>query len=173
MKVAEFECLDPLADDLSKEFDAWIATPAMVAFRKALEEAAAALPEYLSLEISLELWAFNSTKEKAVRLLTTGVACFPGDISYCTAGDTTPARYVVDGELCQLPHDYCPRCWGSWGNKLGQPECPECGAQLGPNLKLLLDSDICPYCEQGQVSFVKPVCNRCGFAVNPEFVSWG
>lgn len=173
MNRDDFEHLDPIADELDAKFDTWIESPEMGTLRRALEQAAALLPNYLSLEISLELRVFDSQKEKAVRLLTAGLACASGDASYRVSGDSTAARYIVDGELCQLPHDYCPLCWGEWDNKLGQPQCPECGARLGTNLKLLLDSDTCPHCEQGHVSWTRPVCDRCGFEVNLDFVSWG
>ena len=173
MKPDEYQALDPVADALDVEFDAWVESPAMLALRKALEAAAAAMPEHFSLEVALELRVFDSKREKAIRLLTAGVTCFPGRKPYRSSGDSSSARYIVDGELCQLPHDYCPRCWGNWDFKLQHPECPECGARLGSNLKLLLDSDLCPHCEKGRVSCTQLDCNECGFRINPEFVSWG
>ena len=27
-------------------------------------------------------------------------------------GDSTPQRYIVEGEMAIVPHDYCPTCWG-------------------------------------------------------------
>ena len=66
-------------------------------------------------------------------------------------------RYLVDGEICEVPHDRCPNCWAGWSFKIGTPdtppealECPCCGYGLGEQIKLMLDSDVCPHCEKAR-----------------------
>jgi predicted amidophosphoribosyltransferase len=116
---------------------------------------------------------FDTEREKEITLLSTGYACFPGEPPFEMSGDSTAQRYVVDGEMCQCPHDYCPKCWGDWDFKFKFPECPECGAKLGEDVKLLLDTDVCPYCEEGKVTMNQPVCSECGYELDPTKVVWG
>ncbi len=44
---------------------------------------------------------------------------------------------------------------------------------MGKEIKLLLDSDVCPFCGDGTVTVSKPVCNQCGFKIDPSTVVWG
>jgi predicted RNA-binding Zn-ribbon protein involved in translation (DUF1610 family) len=53
------------------------------------------------------------------------------------------------------------------------PACTHCGAQLGMNVKVLLDTDLCPSCEDGEVSMSQLTCPKCGYEVDPSFVTWG
>ncbi|MEX0670350.1 MAG: hypothetical protein WD060_07840 [Pirellulales bacterium] len=39
--------------------------------------------------------------------------------------------------------------------------------------KVLLDSDVCPHCDEGRVTSENPTCDRCGYRVDPDMVSWG
>ena len=82
-------------------------------------------------------------------------------------------RYVVSGDICQVPHDYCPSCWGMWDFKDQDRECPSCGIVLGNEIKILLDTDICPHCENGKVSAANPECSKCGYKVDLDIVTWG
>ena len=75
--------------------------------------------------------------------------------------------------MCQIPHDYCPHCWGIWDFKLIHPVCRHCGYTLGREVKLLLDSDVCPNCEEGKVSVNDPNCEQCGQWIDPTLVIWG
>jgi hypothetical protein len=43
-------------------------------------------------------------------------------------------------------------------------------AELGGNCRILLDTDIFPHCEKGNVSMMQP---KCGFQVEPNPVVWG
>lgn len=173
MKENEFERLNALADQLNSRCDEWFDSPAMVEFKKLLQRASALLPDSYSLELSVELRVLDEPRRGFVRMLTAGLGCNAGQPPFRCSGDSTPQRYIVDGELCEIPHDYCPRCWGDWDFKFDNPQCPDCGCRLGPDLKILLDRDTCPRCEKATVSFHKPTCPRCGFFVNPEYVSWG
>ena len=44
---------------------------------------------------------------------------------------------------------------------------------FGEDIKLLLDTDVCPHCEEGKVTMNSPVCNRCGYEVDPKKIVWG
>lgn len=57
--------------------------------------------------------------------------------------------------------------------KFEQPTCPSCSLTLGKDCKVLLDSDRCPHCDEGTLTMDKAACDRCGFEVDPDFVTWG
>jgi len=44
-----------------------------------------------------------------------------GKDAYVATGDSIPQQYVVDGEICKVPHDFCPHCWGR-----GEPAATRC-----------------------------------------------
>ena len=173
MKANEFKMLDPLADVLDERCTRWFDSGELSDLKEAIRKVTASLPASYSVSIDVELRVYDENRDRVVRLLTAGVNAFPGQAPYRTLGDSSPQRYLVDGELCELPHDYCPHCWGTWDFKITHPTCPECGYSLGREVKLLLDSDICPHCEEGTVSLGNLTCQKCSFTVDPSFVAWG
>jgi hypothetical protein len=44
---------------------------------------------------------------------------------------------------------------------------------MGHDVKMLLDSDVRPFCEDGTVSLTNPACSKYGQAINPDLVVWG
>lgn len=173
MKEAEFKALDPLADAVSAQTERWFASAELVALKQALAKVSALLPSTYSLSVDVELRVFDPSRKQALTLLTTGLCTSEGKEPYGTTGDATIQRYVVGGEICELPHDRCPHCWGEWDFKLQHPTCPQCGYALGKEVRLLLDSDVCPHCEEGKISTSQPSCRKCGVRVDPTFVTWG
>ena len=174
MKASEFKALDPLAGALDERCDRWFASPEFAALKEALVRAAATLPPSYSMSVDVELRVFDSARERGgLSLLRTGLSASGEGELYRTAGDSTAHRYVVGGEICELPDGRCPRCWGDWDFKVRQPTCPQCRYSLGKEVKLLLDRDLCPHCERGSISAENPTCGECGFRVDPSFVNWG
>ncbi len=173
MKASEFKSLDPLADMLNEQCERWFTSPELTALREALRKVSALLPATFSLSVDVELRVFDPQRQKSLNLLTTGLCTSNGKEPYVATGDSTVHRYVVGGEICELPHDRCPHCWGDWDFKLRHPTCAQCGYSLGKEVRLLLDSDRCPHCELGTISMSQPTCQKCGFRVDPAFVTWG
>jgi ribosomal protein L37E len=173
MKDWEFKSLDPLAETLSKQCENWFTSEELAALRDALRKVSALLPPSYSLSIDVELRVFDPNRQQSLSLLTRGLCTSEGKEPYGTTGDSTIHRYVVGGEMCELPHDRCPHCWGKWDFKLQHPTCPQCGYSLGKEVRLLLDNDLCPHCEEGTLSLSQPTCPKCGFQVDAAFVTWG
>jgi hypothetical protein len=173
MKESEFRSLDPLADALNEQCDRWFAAPEFAALQAAIRKASAALPPTYSVAINVELLVFDVDREQSLSLLTTGVNTSQGQAPYRTTGDSSIHRYIVGGEICEVPHDRCPHCWKDWDFKLQNPTCPSCGYSLGKEVKLLLDRDICPYCERGRLSTQQLTCSECDFRIDPSYVAWG
>ena len=173
MTEAEHRALEPWTDSLDDACNRWFATPEMRALAVALRRAAASLPPSFTVSIDVELRVFDPKRERSLNLLTTGLAVPVDGEPYRTWGDSSIHRYIADGTICELPHDRCPRCWADWDLKLQQPRCPQCQAEMGNDVRLLLDSDQCPNCERGRISSTNTTCNDCGVTTNPRFVTWG
>ena len=173
MKEKDFTSLDAVADMFDEECDRWFDSDNLTAVREAIRRVSASLPESLSISIDVELRVFDSDREKKLRILTTGLCTSSGEELYQTSGDSSVYRYLVDGEIRQLPHDYWPHCRGDWAMKSMHPVCPDCGYSMEKELKLHLDTDIRRNCEKGSVSVGFSTCGECGFTVDASFVSWG
>ena len=173
MTESEFRTLDPLAEALDEACDHWFASPELTALKDALRKAMASLPPTYSVSVDVELRVFDSERERSLNLLTTGLSAARGAEPYRTYGDSSVHRYVAGGEICEAPHDRCPQCWGDWDNKLEHPGCSHCGVQMGRDVRLLLDGDVCPHCERGRITSNNLTCGECAFTIDPRYVTWG
>lgn len=173
MKDTELKALEPLMNAAEQAAEGWLDSPAAAELKRALQEASAKLPPGMSLTFDCVLHVFDANRERQVRLLETGITTSGGDSPYRCAGDSTMQRYLAGGEICELPHDHCPVCWGIWDFKDRHRTCPTCGVTLGEDVRFLLDSDVCPHCEKGHVTADSPACEQCGYEVDPSTVSWG
>ncbi len=172
--------LDPLADRANEEIARVLTLPACNELKTVIQEIAENLPEECSVSLDITLNIFDSDRGNVLPLLTTGLSISRQEGPYVTHGDCSPCRYLVDGEICVVPHDRCPNCWACWDFKIGGPgsqkephPCPDCGYEMGKEVRLMLDDDKCPHCEKGKISMRDPTCERCGFAIDPGFVAWG
>ena len=123
--------------------------------------------------LSIVVDVSDEDKECSLPLLTTGLSASTGHEPSRTWGDSSPQRYVVEDGIKVVPHDRCPRCWQVWDFKLQNSTCSHCGLTMGEQCKLLLDSDECPWCNEGKVTVAKPRCGKCGHEVDRQKVVWG
>jgi ribosomal protein L32 len=172
MKQSEFRQLEPIVDDIQDIIDEMINTGHFTEIQKLLTEAIAELPDSYSLSLNIDFSVFDNEREKEIKLLQTGLTTSEGE-PYQHSADTTPLKYMVDGEMCIVPEEFCPNCWGEWQFKFKHTTCQECGYELGKQVKYLLDDDTCPYCLEGEVTINNPVCEHCGEKVDPQKVVWG
>ncbi len=167
-----FEKIDPLVDDIAEQISELIEEETLSQLKQKLADLSRELGGYsLTLEMNVEV--FDPERERSLPLLQMGLASSDGEPPYPTWADSSPHRYIVNGEMIIVPHDHCPRCWGVWDFKSRHPTCESCGATMGRDVKLLLDSDRCPQCEKGTLTAHRPECTACGFSVNPAHVVWG
>ena len=143
------------------------------AVRRALARLSETVGPRYSVNLNVCVDVFDAERSHALHLLSVGLSATKGETPHKTFGDSTPQKYVVDGEIQVVPHDRCPECYGLWDFKLNHPSCSECGATMGREVKLLLDTDVCPFCEEGKVSLTVPVCDKCGQRIEPGVVVWG
>ena len=173
MKDNEFKILDELADAVNDKVDSLAESGQFDELLKKLQEATGKLPESFSVSFDIQLNVFDENKEKMVPILRTGFATSQEKEPYRHFADTSEQKYMVDGEMCIIPDDYCPNCWSEWDFKFKFPTCPICDYELGNQVKYLLDDDICPMCDEGKVSINNPVCDKCGYEVDKDKVVWG
>jgi hypothetical protein len=173
MEPESWAVADEKCDEIAGLIDGLFESDQLKPVRDKLNELNALLNKRYSLNLTCVLDVFDSEREHALPLLRTGLSTTPEGEVYRTWNDSSSQRYVVDGNMQVVPHDCCPKCWGQWDFKWMHPACEQCDAELGKNCKILLDSDVCPNCEKGKVSVVRPVCEKCGFSVDPSWVVWG
>lgn len=172
MDKETYENVDPLVDDIAEQVSELIDGDQLTVIKAKLAEICDCLPQDFSVSLDLNL-RITDPEGLTLPLLQTGMTSFDGNEPSQGWGDSTPQRYVVFGDIVVVPHDHCPQCWAEWGFKERNPKCPGCRLQLGKDVKILLDSDVCPHCEKGTVSSASPVCTRCGFIVNLDYIVWG
>jgi len=162
-----------LVDEISELVDQALISEQLATLRQSLAGLSKAVGGRYSIGLTVSLEVFDHQKERNLPLLNTGLSTTEGGEPFRTWGDSTPQRYIVDGQIQVVPHDRCPKCWDAWDFKINNRHCPHCDATLGDNCKILLDTDICPQCENGKVSLAQPKCDQCGFEINPSLVAWG
>jgi hypothetical protein len=173
MDKATFEAADKHVDELAESLVKLIEGEHFEAVRKQLIELSRTLRDDYSLSLSLGIEAFDAEREQSLPLLRTGLATANGESPHVFWGDSSPQKYIVNGEMAIVPHDHCPSCWGPWDFKFLHRSCPTCGARLGMEVKVLLDTNRCPSCEKETVSPTELTCNECSFEIDPSLVVWG
>ena len=173
MDRSTFESADPIIDEMGAMLNELLDSDRFSALRLALARLSEAVGPRYSVNLNVSVDIFDAERSNALPLLTLGLSTSKGETPFKTYGDSTPQKYVVNGEIQVVPHDRCPHCYGVWDFKLNHPSCSECGATMGKEVKLLLDTDVCPFCEAGKVSLTAPVCDKCGHQIDPDQVVWG
>jgi hypothetical protein len=173
MDRSSFEAAEPIIEQMADLIDQTLNSAQLAALHQALTRLSEALGPSYSVSVNVNIEVFDRERPHPLPLLQTGLCTSEGATPYRTWGDSTSQKYVVDGHIQVVPHDHCPRCYGIWDFKFKNQTCRDCGATLGQDVKVLLDSDVCPDCEKGTVSMSAPVCSRCGYHVDPNLVTWG
>ena len=173
MDPDKFEIADRHLNDIACDLEEILQSPQLSKLQESLVAMSKQLGQRYSVSLVCQVEVFDSERERCLPLLNTGVCISDGNQPYLASGDSTPHRYIVNGQIQVVPHDRCPSCWGLWDFKLQHPRCEHCDAELGQNCRLLLDSDVCPNCEEGEVTATRPECSQCGFRVDQSKVTWG
>jgi hypothetical protein len=168
-----FESADPIVERIAEMVEQILDSDQMSAVGLALAQLSEVLGLSYSVNLNVTLDVFDPARSHPLPLLTTGLSTSEGQPPYKTWGDSSPHKYIVDGEMQVVPHDRCPRCHREWDFKFKHMTCSSCRAVLGRDVRLLLDSDVCPFCDEGHVSMAVPLCDKCGYLVDSAHVVWG
>ena len=107
---------DETLDQIAEEFDQLLDSPAVTEIKKLLCDLDIKLGTEFTVSLSciVDVCDENTDRrEHALRLLTTGLSFSENGEVYRTSGDSSPQRYVVDGDIQVVPNDQCPKCCGS------------------------------------------------------------
>jgi hypothetical protein len=173
MDQTTFQAAEPLLDEIAEIVDHTLNTEELAPLHRALTRLANAIGDRYSIALDVNVQVFDRNSERTLPLLSTGLSASADQEPYRTWGDSSPQRYIVNGQIQVVPHDRCPRCWEVWDFKFNSRSCSHCGLALGEHCKVLLDNDVCPHCEKGKVSLSSPTCDRCGYKVDLGVVTWG
>ena len=173
MQEKEFDKLDELAEMVNSKIHKLYEDGTFSEISKKIKDISQDIEENYSISVDFQVNLFDTSKEKSLRFLTIGISSSRNNDPYIAYGDASPCRYLVDGNIKKVPHDFCPNCWGEWGFKFKHNTCSEGGYELGKQVKYLLDTDTCPYCQEGKITIDKPTCDECGFEVDNKKVVWG
>ncbi len=173
MERATFETIDPILDQIAEMVDGLLESDPLSNLRDALVRLNEALGSDGSVSLNLSVGILDPERRNMLPLLTTGLVAIEGKPPFQVRGDSSPQKYVTEDGIQVVPHDRCPQCYGAWDFKFENRRCPGCGATLGETVKVLLDSDVCPHCEEGKVTTSSPSCEKCGYRVVPNLVVWG
>ncbi len=173
MDQHDFQIADRHVEKIAERLDQILKSPELQPLREALVALGKDLGDRYLVILSCLVEVTDQKEARTLPLLNTGLCTSSGAEPYRVHGDSTSQRYLVDGQIQVVPHDRCPKCWGPWDFKFDNQQCRGCGTELGKTVKVLLDSDVCPYCEEGKVTASKPRCAKCGFVVDQSLVAWG
>ena len=172
MKDTEFHLLEPIAETINAKFDKLLEAGEFDGLKDMLRQAIDKLPDSYSLDFNIELSVSDANREKSIRLLQTGLTTSDGEPCQISI-DKTREKYWVDGDICIVPEDFCPNCWGNWTFKFGRNKCSHCNYKLGKEVRYFLDDHICPMCQNGKMTVKNPICDECGYEVEKDKVVWG
>ena len=173
MDADQFDKIDELADDVYDKFDELHKKGIFADIETKMKEICSHLKEGDSISVNFDVEVFSAEKEQTITLIKRGLACSRDQETHLVRSGSTAHRYIVNGQIVKLPHDSCPNCWGEWDFKLLHTTCLSCEYTMGKEIKLLLDTDVCPNCEKGKVSRSNPKCEKCGVALDSGMINWG
>jgi hypothetical protein len=168
-----FEIANPILEEIDDAITELLASTETQKLRGLLSRLNTAIGSRYLVNLVMDVDIFDQDKDRCLPVLQTGMSGFDTDEPYQVSGDSTPQSYVVGGEMLTVPHDRCPKCWNVWDLKFQQQVCEHCGAAMGADVKLLLDTDECPLCGEGKVTMTDPICDKCDYEVDLDQVVWG
>ncbi len=168
-----FETADKFLDEAAEMVEEALKSDHLDRLRSILKDMNKAIGSRYGVGLVVNVEVFDRERERNLPLLRTGLAGFDAEEPYVAWGDSSSEKYVAESDIQVVPHDHCPKCWESWDFKFKNRSCGHCGATMGKDLKLLLDTDRCPFCNEGTVTASTPTCAKCGYAVDPRDIVWG
>lgn len=169
---SHYEDFEKLSNAVYERCHGFLHSVEMAKVREALQALTKKYPGY-SVSVNCNLEVFDDERKSILPLLRMGIVSLEGNAAYEHSADSSPQRYWANGDVCVVPHDHCPLCWGAWDFKFLHKQCPTCDAKLGKQVKYMLDSDQCPHCSSGKISSKQPKCTDCGFEAGTDEVVWG
>ena len=116
MDRSTFESADPIVDEIAVTLDELLDSGASSAVRLALARLSEVVGSRYSVNLNVSVDVFDAERPTHFLCLP-GLSTSQGKSPYKTYGDSTPQKYVVDGEIQVVPHDRCPQLLWVWDFK--------------------------------------------------------
>lgn len=173
MDQDSWQLVDQRLGQIAEKFDKLLESAEFQDIREILSQLSQSLDGRFVVNLNCNVDIFDHLRERSLPLFSTTVSVAKNREVNRTWNGSTHQRYLVGDAISVVPHDHCPKCWAEWNFKFKNRSCQHCDAELGTNCKLLLDSEVCPNCEAGEISESNPHCDNCGFTIDPAVVVWG
>jgi len=174
MELKHIKMIEDVCDKMDELFKKLDKAGEFTKIKKLLEQAAGKLPEGQDIALN---WAIKLSEPESdkppIKYYDMGLVAPSKEEPYFFEGVSSLRTYIFKGDVIRVPNDICPNCWKDWDFKFRNNECECCGIVLGKELKILLDDDVCPFCEEGCVSVANPECDECDFVVDLNKILWG
>ncbi len=112
MQEKEFDKLDELAEMVNEKIHKLYEDGEFLEITKKIKEVTQTIEKAYSITVDFQVNAFDSKKEKSIRALTIGISSAEDEDPFLAYGDSSPERYLVNGNIKKVPYDFCPDCWG-------------------------------------------------------------
>ena len=112
MDRSTFESANPILDEIAAKLDEVLDSDQFAFVQLLLARLSETVGPRFSVNLNVSVDVFDAERRNALPLLTTGLSTSEGKSPYKTYGDSTPQKYVVDGEVQVVPHEHCPKCYG-------------------------------------------------------------
>ncbi len=115
MQEKEFDRLDELAEMVNDKIHKLYEDGIFSEISKRIKDISQNIEENRSISVDFQVNVFDSSKDKSLRVLTFRICSSGNNDPYLAYGDASPCRYLVDGHIKKVPHDFCPNCLRAWG----------------------------------------------------------
>lgn len=170
MKQETSKKIDNVIQKVFEYFENIKQDPEFIGICEEMKNTGIAEHEHLSLALVVNL--FDEKKGGTLDLYASGMQTNGGQYQKFEGGDTFE-KFILNGEIEVVTNGKCPNCYNDWDFKLNSITCPTCSVSIGKEVKYLIDNDVCPSCDQGEVTRQNPKCDKCGYMVDQNTASWG
>ena len=174
MNDEKFHELDTISDKIHDKFESLYGNKEFQEIESDIQKLLKSIHEKYSIEFNLSISIYDSDRDKSIQMYRIGITGSGKEgNTYQFSEGYNFNRYIINGHIIEIPHNICPNCWADWDFKRKNSSCPECGVIFGKEVKLLIDSDECPYCSEGKIYQKNSKCTKCDFIADDDLVVWG
>ncbi len=128
-------------------------------------------PEDVMPYVQIQVGVLHREAQKSTKLSWLQVSYHDDGELFTIGGDADPRGYEVEGKLITVSDDQCPKCFGEWCINLhNRQPCPGCGVELGKQVMIVAEQDICPFCQEERADDSSHLC-ECGFDWQADYVA--
>lgn len=165
--------LDGIAEKYRKRYADLVAQGYFADLDEEFEEASEELGDRLHVAVALDVSVTDEFQVEERMVLKRHLKEFGYEMVQNFMPDEVFFRtYIVGNSVKHGTNAACPVCWGEWQYKLSEHECPHCNAEMGKEVRFLIDEDRCPDCDTKGILENGMCCPACCENLEPEMIAW-